>query len=94
MLRRAGWRIRTRRSLIAEGVAAIRRRLDPAVPPPRLVIHPRCVKLIESLAGYHFDARRPDCPDPVKDGPDHAVDALRYLVVNLESTARVQACDY
>ena len=49
-----------------------------------MMIHPRCERLIESLVCYHFDADRPTREAPVKDGYDHTVDALRYLVVNLE----------
>jgi len=87
VLRRAGLRIRAARSPVAEGLELIRRRLEPLTPgepdsPPGLVIHPRCRKLIDAMVRYHFDPRRPDSAAPVKDGPDHPVDALRYLVTN------------
>ncbi len=42
------------------------------------------MKLIESLERYHFPEDNPHSLEPVKDGADHAVDALRYLVVNLD----------
>ncbi|MEX1015524.1 MAG: hypothetical protein WDZ31_02165, partial [Phycisphaeraceae bacterium] len=80
LLRRAGHGVRTRRSTIREGVDRIRRRLDKDT----LRIDPRCVRLIEAMQMYHFDPDRPGNDEPVKDGPDHACDALRYLVVNLE----------
>lgn len=84
LLRDAGMRVRTRASRIRDGVELVRRRLSPAAGEPTLVIHPRCRELIESLTAYHFDPQRPGEGVPVKDGPDHAADALRYLVVNLD----------
>jgi phage terminase large subunit len=50
----------------------------------RLMVHARCVHLIESLETYRYPADRPEALTPVKDGSDHAVDALRYLVANLD----------
>ena len=35
------------------------------------------------MTEYHFDPDRPYSDDPVKDGPDHLCDALRYMLVNL-----------
>jgi hypothetical protein len=37
---------------------------------------------------YHYDEGRPDSETPLKDGADHAVDALRYLVLNLDRPHR------
>jgi hypothetical protein len=48
----------------------------------------RCRVLIESLLNYHYDEERPLNVEPVKDGPDHAVDALRYLVSNLDDSGK------
>jgi hypothetical protein len=84
LLRRAGLEVRARRSGVVEGLAQIRRRLKPGVGPARLLVHARCRGLIEALEAYHFDEEHPEREAPVKDGPDHAVDALRYLVVNLD----------
>ncbi|MEM1211863.1 MAG: hypothetical protein AAGI68_06130 [Planctomycetota bacterium] len=81
VLRSAGWRPRARRSRVAVGIERVRRRLDRGL----LTIQPRCVGLIAALQTYHFDRERPGREEPVKDGPDHAADALRYLVMNLES---------
>lgn len=85
MLVRAGLAVRDRRAEQGEGLRLIRARLKPASGEgPRLFIHRRCARLIESLEKYHYDARRPEATTPVKDGHDHAVDALRYLVVGLD----------
>ncbi len=80
VLRRNGYKVRAKGSRIHEGVEAIRRRLDRRT----LLIDPACTQLIKAMQTYHFDPARPDCNDPVKDGPDHLCDALRYLIVNLE----------
>lgn len=84
IMREAGLSIRTRSMLRAEGLRLVRTRLDPAAGPPRLLVHRRCRRLIESLSRYHYPEDRPESLEPVKDGHDHAVDALRYLVVNLD----------
>jgi hypothetical protein len=80
VLRRHGWRVRSFPSRLSEGIERIRRRLDHG----RLFIHPRCTALIEALERYHFDPDRPHDEQPVKDGPDHWCDALRYLILNLD----------
>lgn len=85
-MRSAGLTVKARRLPVREGLDLIRARLAPAdASPPRLLIHARCVTLIESLERYHFPADDPDSDKPVKrDGFDHAVDALRYLMQNLD----------
>lgn len=83
-LRRAGFVVRDRRESLAAGLAAVRARLSPATGAPTLYIHPRCAGLIDSLHKYRYPEARPDDERPVKDGADHAADALRYLVVNLD----------
>lgn len=55
---------------------------------PRLLVHRRCRVLIESLSRYRYPADRPESVEPVKDGSDHAVDALRYLVINVDRCAQ------
>lgn len=83
-MRAAGLKVRDKRVLMASGLNLIRARLRPAAGGgPRLFVHRRCTKLIESLERYHY----PDEPrslEPIKDGSDHAVDALRYLIQNLD----------
>lgn len=84
-LRAAGLTVRYRASTIHSGLALVRARLKPADgAPPRLFIHDRCRELIRSMERYHYPPDRPECTDPVKDGADHAVDALRYLITNLD----------
>jgi hypothetical protein len=53
-------------------------------PGPSLFIHPRCVLLTRALTHYRWPGGRPEATEPIKDGSDHAADALRYLVVNLD----------
>jgi hypothetical protein len=84
MMRRAGLSVRTRRVGLEEGLSAVRARLRTAAGEPRLFVHRRCAELIRCLHGYHYPRDRPDACVPVKDGHDHAVDALRYLIVNLD----------
>lgn len=92
VLRRLGARVRARRTTIAQGVERVRARLDHRT----LAIAPRCARLIRAMAEYHFDESRPSSDDPVKDGPDHLCDALRYLVMNLEGegSCRVKEAGY
>lgn len=83
-MRRAGLVVRRRRMGVGEGLDLVRARLRPAMGETRLMVHARCVRLIESLETYRYPADRPEALTPVKDGSDHAVDALRYLVANLD----------
>ena len=83
--RRAGWAIRTRGTTIDAGILAVRRRLLAADSRISLFVHRRCTALIEALTMYHYPPDRPQSDTPVKDGHDHAADALRYLVVNVQA---------
>ncbi|MBA4120374.1 MAG: hypothetical protein C0513_06720 [Isosphaera sp.] len=87
VLRRAGYAVRFRREGVIEGVERVRRRLGGrgAVGGPSLLISERCARLIESMARYRYPSDKPEKLDPVKDGSDHAVDALRYMLAGLES---------
>ena len=53
---------------------------------PRLFISTKCENLIREIARYAWEERKPD--KPVKEEPkkveDHAVDALRYMVMELD----------
>jgi len=73
-----------RASSLGDGLELIRSALAPAAGEPALLVNPRCVRLIEAFGSYHYPppgaAGDPDVP--VKDGPDHAIDALRYFFVN------------
>ncbi|MEL6796140.1 MAG: hypothetical protein AAFO89_04875 [Planctomycetota bacterium] len=50
--------------------------------------------LIEALERYHYPEDRPEATEPVKDGFDHAADALRYLVINLDEPYSSQRSRY
>jgi hypothetical protein len=61
---------------------------------PRLFVHARCVKLIESLSRYRYDEENRENLEPRKDGSDHACDALRYLITNLDARSETRAGRY
>jgi len=78
---------RARRAGIAEGLELIRAALSPADrgrTAPRLTVHPRCARFIEAFRSYHYPPSGPAAraDRPVKDGPDHLIDALRYFFIN------------
>jgi hypothetical protein len=82
VLRTLGFRVRDKPMGLHDGLALVRRRFAPADgSPPRLFVHERCTRLIEALERYHYPEDKPESLDPVKDGMDHAADALRYLVI-------------
>lgn len=93
-IQRAGLIVRARRTTIRAGLDLLRARLRPAAGEPTLFISPACEHLIESLERYHYDMTRPMSEEPAKDGPDHAVDALRYLVTNLDRPGALKAGSY
>ena len=93
-IQRAGLAVRARRTTIRAGLDLLRARLRPATGEPTLFISPACEHLIESLERYHYDMQRPMSEEPAKDGPDHAVDALRYLVTNLDRPGSLKAGSY
>lgn len=85
VLRQEGFVVRDRRLRLLEGVDMVRGRLRPAAEVgPRLYVHRRCANLISSMERYHFPVDKPESKEPEKDGSDHAVDALRYMVQNLD----------
>lgn len=83
-MRKAGLRVHDRPLRLHEGLNLIRARLKPAAGGVRLYIHRSCEKLIESLVKYHYPRAQPFSDAPEKDGSDHCVDALRYLIQNLD----------
>ncbi len=91
-MRKAGLTVHDRRLGLHEGLGLIRARLKPASGPARLYIHRSCKNLIESLEKYHYPADQPMCASPEKDGSDHCVDALRYMIQNLDK-AYTTTCD-
>jgi hypothetical protein len=95
LLSEAGLLVKKKALKIREGLNLVRARLAPADgTPPRLRVHARCEKLIESLERYHYDPSKPESLEPVKDGFDHAVDALRYLITNLDKASRTEVTTY
>jgi hypothetical protein len=83
-MRRAGLVVKDRRLGLHEGLKLIRTRLKPASAGPRLYIARGCDRLIESMLKYHYPKDQPFSDAPEKDGHDHCVDALRYLIQNLD----------
>ena len=85
-LRRSGLAVRSRRLSVEEGLRMVRGRLRPACGGPTLFIHPRCAGLISAMERYRLapDAGRGRSAAPIKDGPDHWADALRYMIINLD----------
>ncbi len=73
-----------RASTINEGLELIRAAIAPASGPARLKIDRRCRGLIEAFREYHYPlpGSAGDADRPVKDGPDHFIDALRYFFIN------------
>ncbi len=88
VMKRSGLAVRDRRLGLAAGLDLIRARLAPASGGPTLFVHVSCEKLIESLERYRYPADQPESTTPVKDGSDHAVDALRYMIQNLDAGYR------
>lgn len=93
-LTRAGLAVRAVRRPRRDGLDLIRARLRPATGAPRIFFHRRCARLIESLERYHYPPERPESVEPVKDGADHAVDALRYMVLGLDGAHRAACASY
>jgi hypothetical protein len=88
VLRKSGLTVRDRRLGRAAGLELIRARLAPASGPPTLLVHASCARLIESLERYRYPPGDPESLAPVKDGSDHAADALRYMIQNLDAPHR------
>ena len=79
-----GIRCQYRKSGILEGVEKIRAALRAGDGTSRLVIDPRCRRLIEALRCYHYPEGGMLSELPHKDGVhDHPIDALRYFFVNV-----------
>lgn len=91
VMQRRGYRVRSLVSRIEDGISLIQRRFDRGT----LFISGQCPQLIEALTRYHFDPKDAFRETPVKDGPDHACDALRYMLVNFEhGQSEVRARSY
>jgi hypothetical protein len=91
-LHRAGLKVVNPDNAIERGIRAVQARIAPAQGSPRLFIHNRCQQLISDLLTYRYHPDLPHSSTPVKDGPDHGCDALRYLVVSIEQRTRPAKC--
>lgn len=72
-----------RKSRILDGIERIRRLVRAGDGSSKLVISPKCVRLIEAMQCYHYpESGERELPE--KDGVyDHPIDALRYFLVNV-----------
>lgn len=99
VLKTEGFTVRSRASRIEAGIALVRARLEPAWSrvsvdradassggrsTPKLRVCRSCTRLIECLTRYRYPESNPEATEPKKDGFDHACDALRYMLVNME----------
>ncbi len=93
-LRAMGIEARYRKSGILEGVELIRRALRDGEGRSKLIVSPRCVRLIEALECYHYpDGAAKELPQ--KDGVyDHPIDALRYFFVNYQRSWKMTVIRY
>jgi len=97
VLRKCGIPVRCRSGRIESGLEQIRRALRAGDGTSRLVISPKCTKLIEAMQCYHYPqgvcGERAE--QPVKDGVyDHPIDALRYFFANMEAGGKVKEKRY
>ena len=82
-LKLLGIKMRYRKSRILEGIELVRRAIKAGDGSRKLIISPRCQRLIEAMECYHYPDNKADCELPDKDGVyDHPIDALRYFFVN------------
>jgi hypothetical protein len=97
-LRALGVRTRYRRSGILEGIELIRRAIRAGDGKRRLVVSPRCQRLIEAMRCYHYPEPGRAAAGgelPVKDGLyDHPIDALRYFFVNFKRGGQPRSRSY
>lgn len=87
-LANVGIKVKYRKSSIIQGLELIRAALRDAQGSSKLIISPRCVRLVEAMAGYHYTDRPQTAANPelpLKDGTnDHYIDSLRYFFVNYQ----------
>ena len=94
-LRARNIKVRYRKSSILEGIELIRRAIKSGDGQSKLIISPRCSKLIEALRCYHYPESSAPDELPLKDGLyDHPIDALRYFFINHNIRRMVVARKY
>jgi len=70
---------------VLPGINAVKTRLlMQGTTTPSLFIHPNCINLIDEMEVYQWQKNRDGLVDKVKKSHDHAVDALRYLVMGVQ----------
>lgn len=88
----AGFAVRSRSGLAIDlGVKLVRARLCRADGSVALRVHRRCAELIEAMAAHRYAADDATSSRPVRDGSEHACDALRHMVVNLDAPMMAEA---
>ena len=86
-LRKAGVKTRKANNAVLDGIRVVQTELTVAGDGrPRLTVEPGCTETIRELEGYCW---RKGKDEPVKDG-DHAMDALRYLCMGVQSKRRLR----
>ena len=96
-LRSLGISTHYRRSSILEGIELIRRQIRAGDGKTRLIVSPRCPRLIEALQCYHYPDNLSGLSNelPLKDGVyDHPIDALRYFFINYQHPAKTTSRRY
>ena len=97
-LRTLGIAAQYRRSGILEGIELIRRAIRAGDGQSRLLISPRCQRLIEAMRCYHYPEPGTAAAAgelPLKDGVyDHPIDALRYFFVNYKRSGKATSRRY
>ena len=94
-LRSFGIRTQYRHSGILEGIELVRRAIRSGDGRSRLVISPRCQRLIEAMRCYHYPENATGSELPLKDGLyDHPIDALRYFFINYTHPAKTTSRRY
>lgn len=100
ILKERGLRIRTRPMDLAPSIRMVADRINPSrggeahAHRPRLLVHHSCTRLIECLTRYRYDPAKPESTTPEKTGFDHAPDALRYMIINLDMKTRFEVASY
>ncbi len=96
-LAKLGIPTRYRRSAILEGIELIRSALKDGTGRSRMIISPKCPRLIEALQCYHYPENQNSADNelPKKDGIyDHPIDALRYFFINHDRTLKTSTRIY
>jgi hypothetical protein len=93
-MRQRGLVIRESQSRVADGIGLVRTRLRSASGRVSLFVHERCQTLVGAMTKHHYDPRHPHNPVPVKDGSDHPVDALRYMMLHLDGRFETKESSY